>query len=363
MRRELGRRVARHEPPRGVPDPLHPARGVRERLGREDQGLAVVALGEQHQHGVAPGLVEHLGQAADVADGLGHLAAHLEHPVVHPDPGQRPAAGGQRLRRLVLVVREDQVVAAAVDLERRAELRLGHRGALDVPARPPVAPRRRPARVLHRLGRLPEREVERVLLEPGALEALALVHLVDVAVRELPVLGQRAHAEVDVALRHVGVAAVEQVLDVGDDLLDGLRGPRLAVGPADAQPIGVGEVARRHLLRQVGRRAAERPGGVVDLVVDVGDVGHERRLVALVGEEAGEQAEDDEGTRVADVDRRVHRRAAGVDADPAAVLRAQLGQRSRAGVVQADRAHQPSTFVASCGAPTGLDSGEPRWRR
>ena len=45
------------------------------------------------------------------------------------------------------------------------------------------------AGVLALLVRLPEREVERVLLAVGALDALALVHLVDVAARELAVLG------------------------------------------------------------------------------------------------------------------------------------------------------------------------------
>ena len=49
------------------------------------------------------------------------------------------------------------------------------------------APRRVPARVLALLGGLPEREVERVLLAVGALDALALVHLVDVAARQLAV--------------------------------------------------------------------------------------------------------------------------------------------------------------------------------
>ena len=46
---------------------------------------------------------------------------------------------------------------------------------------------------------LPEREVERVLLAVGALDALALVHLVDVAARQLAVALVRAHAEVHVA--------------------------------------------------------------------------------------------------------------------------------------------------------------------
>ena len=49
-----------------------------------------------------------------------------------------------RLRELVLVVREDEVEPAAVDLEHRPEQLLRHRRALDVPARPAAPPRRVP---------------------------------------------------------------------------------------------------------------------------------------------------------------------------------------------------------------------------
>ena len=48
-------------------------------------------------------------------------------------------AAGKRadaLRHLVLMVREDQVAAAAVDVERLAEIAPRHRAALDVPAWP-----------------------------------------------------------------------------------------------------------------------------------------------------------------------------------------------------------------------------------
>ena len=118
----------------------------------------------------------------------------------------------------------------------------------------------------------------------------------------------------------------------------------LASGSASGRPrleaVGVLHVARGHLAREVGARDAERPGGVVDLVVDVGDVRHERDVVALVLEEPLEQREDDERARVADVDPVVDGRAAGVDPD-AARARAARGRLTAAGarVVQADRAH------------------------
>jgi class 3 adenylate cyclase len=67
------------------------------------------------------------------------------------------------LRALVLVMWEDEIVAAAVDVESLAEDLERHRGALDVPTRPAGTPRRRPFG-LARFRGLPEREVERAAL-------------------------------------------------------------------------------------------------------------------------------------------------------------------------------------------------------
>ena len=55
------------------------------------------------------------------------------------------------------------------------EVLLGHRRALDVPPRPPTAPRRVPRRVLTLLRRLPEREVARILLARVRLLLLDLI--------------------------------------------------------------------------------------------------------------------------------------------------------------------------------------------
>jgi hypothetical protein len=70
------------------------------------------------------------------------------------------------------VVREDEVDAAPVDFEDRAEVLLGHRRALDVPAGPAETPRRLPERVLALLVTLPEGEVPRILLELARLVLL-----------------------------------------------------------------------------------------------------------------------------------------------------------------------------------------------
>ncbi len=83
-----------------------------------------------------------------VAEALRHLlAVHPQHAVMQPDPGEAAAGeGAAALRHLVLVVREDQVAPAAVDVERLAEVAPGHGAALDVPAGTPASPRTLPAR-------------------------------------------------------------------------------------------------------------------------------------------------------------------------------------------------------------------------
>ena len=138
----------------------------------------------------------------------------------------------------------------------------------------------------------------------------------------------------------VGVAALHQRADQVEDRLDVLGRQRLVVGPAEPEPLGVGEVVADHLARQLGRVAPGGARGVVDLVVDVGDVRDQRRVVALVLEEPLELREDHERPRVADVHARVHGRPAGVDADLPGVARLQRPHRPRARVVEVDGPHR-----------------------
>ncbi len=114
---------------------------LQHRIG-EGEWLAVVPRDEIHHGGLRAGGLDHLVQAGDVSDRLGHLlAGELDHPVVHPDRGELAAARRACLGGLVLVVGEDEVRPSAVDVEADAEDLLRHRRALDVPAGAPVAPR------------------------------------------------------------------------------------------------------------------------------------------------------------------------------------------------------------------------------
>ena len=118
---------------------------------------------------------------------------------------------------------------------------LGHRRALDVPPRPAAPQGESQATSSSGFCGLPQREVERVALVLAGLDPPARLQLVRPLAGERAVRLTRPHREVDVAAGLVGLAAVDQLLDQRDDLGDRLGGPRLTVGTADAEPIGVGE--------------------------------------------------------------------------------------------------------------------------
>ncbi len=247
----------------------------------------------------------------DVAARLRHLlAAQAQQAVVGPHLGER-AARRARLRELVLVVGEDQVAPAAVHGELAPQELLGHGRALDVPAGPALPPRRGPRDVLVGLLRLPEREVERIALVLARLDAAARLELVGPLAGELAVAGQLAHREVDVAARprRRGRAAIE-LADQRDDLGDRLGRQRLVVGPAQAEPVGVGDVVRRS--SPAASSADDMPalaGGDDDLVVDVGDVLDQSARAGPPLEVARISIEHDKRSRVADVDAAVDRRS------------------------------------------------------
>ena len=145
---------------------------------------------------------------------------------------------------------------------------------------------------------------------PGLLEIISS----RLPAREAPVAGEALDAVVDVAVGGVGEAPLDQRRDQGDDLGDRLRDARLGVRAAQAEPVGVGDVGVRVAPRELLAGHALGAGGVVDLVVDVGQVRDEPHPHAAPLQVALQHREDHEGPGVADVDAPVDRRAADVDA-------------------------------------------------
>src|SRR5207248_3394222 len=108
---------------------------------------------------------------------------------------------------------------------------------------------------------------------------------------ELPIVGEAVDAVVDVAARLVGEVTLDQLLDQSENLRYRLTRLGLEIGPAQPEISRVLDVPARRLL---GKLATPPRRGRVDLVVDVGDVVHERRVVAAGTEPRAQPHADDE---------------------------------------------------------------------
>ena len=202
-----------------------------------------------------------------------------------------------------------------------------------MPAGATLAPRRVPGR-LAGLGGLPECEVERVLLDVVDVDARAGLQILDRLVAELAVVLEFQRAVVHVTVDLVGVALVDERRDEVDDLLDVLGGLRVHGRLADAERMRVGKVLGDVFFGDLLAGDALLVGTIDNLVVHVGEVLHERYLVAAVLQIAAQHVEHDDRARVADVDVVIHRRAAGVHTHFARLDRHELFLLHGHGVVQ-----------------------------
>ena len=225
-----------------------------------------------------------------------------------------------------------------------AEQRLAHRRALDVPARPAGAVGARPLGVfgLARLRRLPQHEVERVLLAVEHGDALAGAQLVDRLARELAVAGELAHREVHVAARACdsrgpcasSVAIISSICGT----YSVARGS--CVGGSMPSAVGILVQGGDHLLGERPDRDAALERALDDLVVDVGDVAHVGDAIAERLQPALHHVERHHEPRVAHVAEVVDRDAADVQADVARLDRHEGLGRPRQRVMDA-KCHGP----------------------
>ncbi len=240
---------------------------------------------------------------------------------MQPGVGVRLAGGRLALGDLVLVVREFQIVATAVDVEGVAQAAGRHHRALDVPARTARTPRRFPARFA-RLDALPQDEIERILLGLFHFDARTDAQVFDLLARQLAVALELADPVVHVAVaRRVGVALVDQGLDHRQHARDVVGGTRLLVRLEDVQARFVLVHRIDHARGQGIEAFAVVPRTVDDLVVNVGDVAHIGQLIAAVAQPARDQVEGDHAAPVAQMAVVVHGHAAHVHAHLVAVQR------------------------------------------
>ena len=223
------------------------------------------------------------------------------------------------------MVREDQILTAAVQVDGLAQMGAAHGAALDVPARAAHAVGAFPCGFTG-LCSLPDGKVSRVFLQVvvhlAAQLTVATLQIVQLQVAQLAVLRVALDAEVHIAvLGNVGMAGVDQVLHDVQNLLDVLGGAGLHGGLFAVQPGGVLEVLGLKALGHFLHGGALLLALLDELIVDIGDVGNVDHLVAPVFQIAAQGVEHDQRAGVADVDIVINGRAADVDTVLAGHLR------------------------------------------
>ena len=156
---------------------------------------------------------------------------------MHPEAGQLAAAGGFGLGDLVLMMGEDEVLTAAVDIQ--GKIFLAHGRAFDMPAGTALAPGAFPEG-LARLGRLPQGKVQRILLFFTGSHTGTGLQFIQAAAGELAVRRIGTHAEVHVAGRHgIGLALGDELGTEILHLLDVFGGAGLVIGTHHVQAVHI----------------------------------------------------------------------------------------------------------------------------
>ena len=162
---------------------------------------------------------EEFVQRDEVSQALAHLlAVDRDHVVVHPVAHHITTLTGDSLGNLAFVVGEDEVHAAAVDVELRPKVLFAHGRTFAMPAWEAVAPRAGPAHDVFGLRLFPEGKVNEIVLlalpiqivARGVDDVLQITSGETAVMVGVVVLG---HIEIDAALALVGKAIGEDVLD------------------------------------------------------------------------------------------------------------------------------------------------------
>ena len=261
------------------------------------------------------------------------------HPDIRHDVMPEGAAG---LRDLVLVMGEDEVDAAAMNVEYFAQMLPAHGRALDVPAGAATAPRAVPAgRCLVR--RLPQHEIHVTALVGCHIDTRTGEHFIQRAARQLPIVLHRRHIEQHMAIRRIGVAIGDELLDDGDHLGDVFGGARLDGGRQNTQRRDVGMELLGRALRHLTDRDALFPRLCVDLVVHIRDVAHIGHMTGAVNlaQQPEQHVEHDDGPRIADMGIVVNRGSADIHAHVLEVQGTEVFLGAGQRVVEAQRHVDP----------------------
>lgn len=149
----------------------------------------------------------------------------------------------------------------------------------------------------------PEDEIERVLLGLAHINAGAAFKVLKRLMRELPIFGELAGAEIHTAFVRIGVALLLQRLDISMIVsIFSSRGGWIFCR-ADSEAFGIGQIFFDVTLSDFLNGDSFLIRLVDKLVIDVGEILDKGNVIAAVFQVAAQRVEHADGARVADVEK------------------------------------------------------------
>ncbi len=258
-----------------------------------------------------------------------------------------------RLGAFVLVVREREVLAAAVEVEAVAEKVERHHDALGVPARPARAPRRLPdGSPGFAFFQSAKSTGDRFSSPTSARSPPRRACTRATGRASKPVVLDRLDGEVHAVAGDVGDAAVDELPDEVDHVGSTYA---VACGSTVGRLTPIASIASyqsaSHSIATSSAVTALAVGAVDDVVVDVGDVRDVANLEPRPLEVPADHVEHEREAAVAEVGRPVDRRTTHVHRHLARLAECELADGTRGGVVEAD--HGLITTGNGSGRPGG----------
>ena len=170
-------------------------------------------------------------QQENIARGFSHFRPVGQqmlavYPVVDMDAAESPLALGD----FILVMGENVIHAAGMQVKTLAQILAGHGGTFDMPTGKALAPGTGPLYISTRLRSFPQGKVPGIPLQGVSLRPHSLQQIAAEVAGQAAVLGKLRHRKIDIAAGLVSVALGQQPPHQVNHFRDVLGGPRVGMG-------------------------------------------------------------------------------------------------------------------------------------
>ena len=312
----------------------------------EIQRLAVMGTQQQQAERLTgPGtLLQYVPHGEEIAEGFRHLLPiHQQHAVMHPVTGKgsaRESADG--LRDFVFMMRENQVMPAAMNVEAFTKMLPGHGGAFNMPARPPSAPGAVPARCLG-IAWLPQHEIAGIALIGRHIHPRAGQQFIRRTAGKLAVIGEGRDREKHMAIGGIGMAICDQAFDQRDHFRDMAGGARFYIRRQRAKGFHIGMEIRRRARSYGCDGLTAFTCTRIDLVIHIRDVARVSNVRIKPAQQPRQHIKHHHRPSIAQMRQIINRGTTDIEPDMLGIERFKVSLSPRCAVVQEKLSHASAT--------------------